>query len=311
MKTIKILLLSTLVAALALTTYSCREKEEIANDINIPGLGGTDEVKNELDKWLFDTYTKTYNIEVVYRWDASQMQGSITSQLVPIKAELVQPMMDIISKVWFEPYLKAAGATFLKEMAPKKIVLVGSPEYQSGAIKLGQAEGGRKILLLNANNFDPSNDAGLRQYLHTIEHEFAHILHQTKLFDKSFETISGRYYDPAGWKAVTNNDAYKLGFLRNYAMSGKDEDFAEMLSMIMVYGRGWYENTIIPIATASTVEPNAANHLRAKEEIVVDYMDKVWGIRFYDDDITGEKGLVTYVQEAITAVVAEHQGPKK
>lgn len=311
MKTIKILLLSTLVAALALTTYSCRETEEIADDINIPGLGGTDEVKNELDKWLFNSYTKTYNIEVVYRWDASQMQTSITSQLVPIKAELVQPMMDIISRVWFEPYLKAAGEAFLKEMTPKKIVLVGSPEYQSGAIKLGQAEGGRKILLLNANNFDPSDDAGLRQYLHTIEHEFAHILHQTKLFDKNFETISGKYYDPAGWKNYTNlNEVYQLGFLRNYAMSGKDEDFAEMLSMIMVYGRDWYEDTVISIAEKSTIEPNAAANLRAKEEIVVDYMDKVWGIRFYDDAITGEKGLVTHVQEAIAEVVKEHQSAK-
>ena len=74
-------------------------------------------------------------------------------------------------------------------MSPKKVVLVGSPEYQNGSIKLGQAEGARKILLLNANNFDPTDEAGLKQALHTIMHEFAHILHQTAMFDKTYQDI--------------------------------------------------------------------------------------------------------------------------
>ena len=41
------------------------------------------------------------------------------------------------------------GEVFLKKMTPKQVVLGGSGEYQFGAIKLGQAEGGLKILLLN------------------------------------------------------------------------------------------------------------------------------------------------------------------
>ena len=73
-------------------------------------------------------------------------------------------------------------------------MLVGSPEYQNGSYKLGQAEGGRKILLLNVNNFDASDENELKESLHTIVHEFTHILHQTKLFDKKYQEIStGRY----------------------------------------------------------------------------------------------------------------------
>lgn len=66
--------------------------------------------------------------------------------------------MTAIRDVWFEPYERAVGDVFLKKMTPKQVVLGGSGEYQFGAIKLGQAEGGLKILLLNVNNFDRSTD---------------------------------------------------------------------------------------------------------------------------------------------------------
>ena len=134
----------------------CREEEKIADDLYIPGLGGEKYAENELDKWLYQNYTLPYNIDVVYRWDAAQAYSSLSEvQLVPVEFDAVQPMMAALRDVWFEPYIQATGNSqdFLKEVAPKKIVLVGSPEYQNGSYKLGQAEGGRKILLLNVNNF--------------------------------------------------------------------------------------------------------------------------------------------------------------
>lgn len=77
-------------------------------------------------------------------------------------------------------------------------MLVGSREYQNGSYKLGQAEGGRKILLLNVNNFDASDENELKESLHTIVHEFTHILHQTKLFDKKYQEISTAGTTPTG-----------------------------------------------------------------------------------------------------------------
>lgn len=298
----KIFLLGLTMLAGALLT-SCREEEKISPNINIPGLGGTDEVENELDEWLYDNFTEPYNINVVYRWDAAQMYSTLTARLVPVEYDAVKPMMAVIRDVWFEPYLKAAGDTFLKKMAPKTIVLVGSPEYQSGSIKLGQAEGGRKILLLNANNFDPTapeEDPGsLREVLHTIEHEFAHILHQTIMFDKEFQGLSAKYYTSSGWEEYSDKDAYERGFCRNYGMSGKDEDFVEIMSMIMVFGNDWFENTVLPAAQESTIEPNAYANLVKKRDMVEEYLATSWNIRFFDDPVSGEKGLVTYVQEAV------------
>lgn len=282
---------------------SCREKEVIADDIVIPGLGGTDEATNELDQWLFDNFTKPYNIEVTYRWNAAQMYSSVTSsRLVPVEYEKVMPVMAAIRDVWFEPYVKAAGDAFMKELAPKKVVLVGSPEYQSGAIKLGQAEGGNKILLLNINYFDASDEAQLRQQLHTIMHEFGHILHQNKMYDKTFQDISAGYYEPDGWKEYTDTEAYQLGFTRNYGMNCVDDDFVEVLSMVLVYGYDWFQNTVLA-AAAESDELDAVSVLNQKLEMVESYLANSWGIMLFDDAL-GNKGLETFVQEAVAAVVA-------
>lgn len=283
----------------------CREEEKIADDLYIPGLGGEEYAENELDKWLYQNYTLPYNIDVVYRWDAAQTYSSLSEELVPVEFDAVQPMMAALRDVWFEPYIQATGNSqdFLKEVAPKKIVLVGSPEYQNGSYKLGQAEGGRKILLLNVNNFDASDENELKESLHTIVHEFTHILHQTKLFDKKYQEIStGRYN--SNWTLLKDPEARRLGFITSYAMLNKDEDFAEMVSGILVFGYDWFKDTVLAEAEKSTENPNAKADLEAKLAIVESYFKETWNIEFFDNETSGEKGLETYFREAIEKVVS-------
>lgn len=284
----------------------CREEEKIADDLYIPGLGGEEYAENELDKWLYQNYTLPYNIDVVYRWDAAQAYSSLSEvQLVPVEFDAVQPMMAALRDVWFEPYIQATGNSqdFLKEVAPKKIVLVGSPEYQNGFYKLGQAEEGRKILLLNVNNFDASDENELKESLHTIVHEFTHILHQTKLFDKKYQEIStGRYN--SNWTLLKDPEARRLGFITSYAMLNKDEDFAEMVSGILVFGYDWFKDTVLAEAEKSTENPNAKADLEAKLAIVESYFKETWNIEFFDNETSGEKGLETYFREAIEKVVS-------
>lgn len=284
----------------------CREEEKIADDLYIPRLGGEKYAENELDKWLYQNYTLPYNIDVVYRWDAAQAYSSLSEvQLVPVEFDAVQPMMAALRDVWFEPYIQATGNSqdFLKEVAPKKIVLVGSPEYQNGSYKLGQAEGGRKILLQNVNNFDASDENELKESLHTIVHEFTHILHQTKLFDKKYQEIStGRYN--SNWTLLNDSEARRLGFITSYAMLNKDEDFAEMVSGILVFGYDWFKDTVLAKAEKSTENPNAKADLEAKLAIVESYFKETWNIEFFDNETSGEKGLETYFREAIEKVVS-------
>lgn len=297
-----------LLLALAFGTVSCREKELIADDIDIPGLGGTEEVQNDLDKWLKKNFTDTYNIEVIYRFDAAQMYTTLASKLTPVQLGQVQQMMAAIRDVWFEPYIKAAGDTFIKQMAPKKVVLVGSPEFSSGAIKLGQAEGGNKILLLNVNDFNASDADKLKTALHTILHEFGHILHQSKMFDKTYQDISVGLYDPSGWKEFDRGQelyyqpqSWALGFICNYAMNCKDDDFVDMLSMILVYGKKWFDDTVCVAAKKSTEVDDAYGDFQQKLSIIEDYLKNSWNIQLFDGD--GRLGLESYVQQAVDRVV--------
>lgn len=300
---IKNLIYCLCIFSLFLVTISCRKKEVIADNIEIPGLGGTQEVPNELDEWLYNNYTKEYNVEVVYRWDIAQMQSSIISKLAPVRYDAVEPMMATLAKVWFKPFNETADAEFLKQMVPKKIVLVGSPEYSNGAIKLGQAEGGRKILLLNANKFDARDEYELKKALETIIHEFLHILHQTKLYDASFSSFSAGQYDPSGWQEINNTIAIQRGFASAYSMSGKDEDFVEILSLVLVRGVKWFKDEVLTLARQSKEYPQAEQVLLSKLKFVENYLMSAWSIAMFDDPITGKKGLETVMQEEVDKIL--------
>ena len=288
-----------------ISLISCHRTDIIVDDFDIPGLGGTEEVENELDKWLYENFTKPYNIEVVYRWDAAQMYGNLDSKLVPIDYNQVKPMMAAVRDVWFKPFNNVLGSQdFIKNIAPKKIVLVGSPEYVNGAIKLGQAEGGRKILLLNANAFDAKDEIELKTTMETIIHEFAHILHQTIMYDKSYQNVSVGFYDATGWHITQPNGilyAYERGFITKYAMSAHEEDFVEMFALIMIRGLEWYNNEVIANAKRSKIT-DAVGALEKKLVILEDYMKTAWNIQMFDNPLTGKKGLESYMQEAMKNV---------
>lgn len=314
-----------LLLLLGIGTISCQQEDALHVDDAIFGLGGNDR-QTELDEWLHDNYVTPYNINVKYRW--STYEVSTTAQLVPVHRNLVKPMMQMIHDVWFAPYEKTAGVTFVKQTTPKNIVLVGSPEYdEQGNLTLGQAEGANKITLFDCNNFNPSNEEWLKRLLHTIEHEFAHILHQTRSYDSSFKSVCAGSYNPTGWYNVSELNALLDGFLSSYSMSGADEDFVEIVSLIMVYGPEWLDyrylvlQTLVdlPAGDNETAEEAAMRRdlsaraakglerLQNKVQIVSSYMKTVWGIQFFDVE-GGDKGLVGEVQEAIAQVLAQNAG---
>jgi substrate import-associated zinc metallohydrolase lipoprotein len=66
-----------------------------------------------------------------------------------------------------------------------------------------------------------------------------------------------------------------MGFITAYAMSAPDEDFVEMISMMLVDGKAGYEYRLSRIASA-----DARNKIRQKEAIVINYFKDVWNISF-------------------------------
>lgn len=274
-------ILKTILIGLIIT--SCKPTEEDLTP-KVEGLGGVVLTKNTTDNWLTDNFTKPYNIEVKYRWDPFELP--LDKTLVPPLVDKVRPTMEAVKAIWLEPYIKEAGADFIKKFCPKQYILVGSANWNNnGTIILGTAEGGRKVVLYQINDFDKKNIAGVKQMLHTIHHEFGHILNQNILYSEAFKQITPGDYT-SNWYNITEEEALNLGFVTSYAMSSADEDFVEMIATMLVEGKTAFD------ARVATANVSAQAAIRKKEQIVVDYMNKAYGINF--------RSLQTTTQAAIT-----------
>ncbi|QHS58929.1 zinc-binding metallopeptidase [Chitinophaga agri] len=257
-------------------------KDDKINSVNIPGLGGETWTKGPLDLWLDSVFTKPYNIEVKYRFERYEL--TLDKTLVPVMESKVRPVMSTIQKTWIEPYMAEAGETFFKTYCQKQFVLVGSPQFNSNnTITLGTAEGGRKVVLFWLNDFLITDKPFVKEMLHTIHHEFAHILHQTIMYPVEYKRISTGY--TGSWNDYTLTEALAKGFITQYARSAPDEDFVEMIATMLVEGKDGFD------AIVESAPDDAQPKLRQKEEIVVRYFMENYNIDFYR--------LQTRVQEAI------------
>lgn len=274
---------------------SCKKEDFDINEANnINGLGGDTWVKGPIDNWIHDTLTVPYNISVKYKWDQWEDLSDITKILVPPKEEIIIPILSATRKAWISPYIAEAGELFFKQLSPKFMYMIGSPAFESnGAIKLGQAEGGRKVILLATNYVKTKTMPGytladtfwLKQMFHTIHHEFAHILHQTILYPDEFKDLNPSLYT-AEWINYSDQDALRDGFITAYSMNVVDDDFVEMVSIMLLDGRAGFEAKLASIPNGTSprgiTRDQAIARLRAKESIVVNYFKQTWNIDFYN-----------------------------
>ena len=271
---------------------SCKKEEALGNVDNIPGLGGDTWTFTSIDNWIRDSLTVPYNITAKYKWN--QFELPLNRTLVPPKEEKVVAVLSSIKKAWIIPYIQEAGILFFKNNSPKFFDLVGSPSFNNdGSITLGTAEGGRKVVLYNLNNFRikgmpgyVANDtATVIEMFHVIQHEYAHILDQTIKIPLEFNQISASGYT-SDWTNVSPDQALNEGFLTSYANSSATEDWAEMVSLMMVKGRAWFDNEVNGInfsgtTTNGTTAAVARARLRQKEAIVITYFKQAWNIDYY------------------------------
>jgi substrate import-associated zinc metallohydrolase lipoprotein len=276
---------------LMISVIACT-KEEKLDTSNLLGLGGDTWTKGTIDKWLYDTMTKPYNIDVKYRWDPWEV--ALDATLVPPEESKVIPAMSIVKQIWIDPYNAETGSeNFIKKYAPKTFVLVGSPQYEFNGEILATAEGGNKIVMFVINRFDKNNIEELRRMLHTIQHEFAHILHQNILYPQEFKTITPGY--TSTWFNISEADAQSQGFVTSYSMDNPDDDFVETVATMLIEGRARFNELV----AAQNATAQAA--LRRKEQIVVDYYKKAWNIDFYS--------LQTRTQQALARIAAPQPPP--
>jgi len=268
MKKLNILLL---IAILAGGFISCSEDDlgESIFDTNPPE-------RNQFDTWLLTNFVNPYNIDVKYRME--DIETDLRYTLLPASYKQAQDMAKIIKYGWIEAYDEVAGTNFTRLIAPKLLHFVGSKAWNNlGSYTAGTAEGGMKITIYDINSLktDPIVPSAINDdYFHTMHHEFAHILHQTKNYSTEFNKISDGNYTATNWYQdyETDEDARKDGFVTPYASSYTQEDFVEVFSVYITYTPERWETLMQQAGTTG------GPIIEQKLAIVTSYLDKEWGI---------------------------------
>jgi len=216
---------------------SCSNENEKLTGSNIDS---TTPSLNSTDDWIRENYTTPYNIEVTYRWDEGRVD--LNKFLFPPTLEKVIPIMKAVKAIWIDTYTAVGGEDFVKKIAPRELVLIGGFNLnEDGTRTLGFAEGGKNIVLFEANLIDLKDKASITQFVRTLQHEYTHILNQQFRFDEAaFKQIT-----PGGYTAQWFNErldvSNKQGFITNYSRLNHTEDFAEMTATLLSNSAAAYQ----------------------------------------------------------------------
>lgn len=252
---------------------SCRNDDPSSQSI----FDTTPPVRNAFDSWLLNNYTYPYNIDFKYRME--DIESSYEHNLIPADVEKSKKLAKLIKYAWLDAYIEALektdedGLMFLRRYVPKTMHLIGSPGYnQEGTQVLGTAEGGMKITLYAVNKLTVDPNWLNSMYFHTMHHEFAHILHQTKNYSTDYRKITEGKYVGDNWYQIADTSALQTGFISPYSMSNSDEDFVEIFSRYLTYSPSEWNNRL---ALAKT---GGAALIQRKFEIVKTYLNDSWNI---------------------------------
>ena len=272
-------------AVLALSLAACNNKENLSSE---SVLKPRTTAKTALDTYIYNNFQQPYNIIVTYNYiDADFEMGKY---FYPPTEAKVQPMLEIVKKVWIDAYTEVAGANFIKEVAPRQISLIGGYNVNpSGTITLGFADSGMKITLFNVDQLDVTQHEATRQYFHTIQHEYCHIINQRKPYSEEYGKITPSDYT-ANWYNVRLADANKKGFITPYSMLNDIEDFAEMTSGMLSMSKTAWD------AKINAIPEEGRKLIRKKEEFVVSYFKSEWNIDLYRLQEVVENQMLSVLQ---------------
>ena len=202
--------------------------------LNIP-VNQLETSEDELDVFINKNFIEKYEIVVSYRYDDQLLDGGTRG--VPVKTEVIRPMLNVILKGWIEPFTATPeGKEFFGRSSPSLIVLYGGLFWRAPGIAiLGFAESGVQISLTSINNVNFESVGSLGNVINTLYHEFAHNIHQQYNLPPGYEEITPSGYTSSGsWRAVTSHEALSGGFVSRYATSSPNEDYAEVFAGLVV-----------------------------------------------------------------------------
>ena len=146
-----------------------------------------------------------------------------------------------------------------------------------------------KITLFNVDQLDVTQHEATRQYFHTIQHEYCHIINQRKPYSEEYGKITPSDYT-ANWYNVGLADANKKGFITPYSMLNDIEDFAEMTSGMLSMSKTAWD------AKINAIPEEGRKLIRKKEEFVVAYFKSEWNIDLYRLQEVVENQMLSVLQ---------------
>ena len=278
--------------------------------------------ETELDRWIRDSITLPYGIEVVYRQE--NHGGAATDYLYPPRAEQVKPVLRAFRTLCLESFAFAEQdrSNFLLGRAPLRLVLYGGAYADAhGMVRLSLPQAPTTMMLTHCNAFSPDDPNKVYLLARMGFHQLTRRLLAQLPYDRvTFSAISGDRYTGstaslvAPWQAGRTIDqqfgidswANKRGFLTIHGMVSSEEDMAEMISATICATPLQVQQALTEAATPDTdADPEvqaryteeakvAAQQLRRKQAFVTDYLQKVWHVDFHRWQITTARKLRSY-----------------
>lgn len=277
---------------------SCEKTEEI-NYVPETVAQSTDAI----DQYLQENFQDKYGCAIRWKWVDKYVD--INYVVAPTIRQYVIPTGDMIRKFWIEPFIlesKASG-DFIRKHFPPEIVFVGSElRNADGTRTLGYADAGVRITLTELNNFDLTKKEWVIQQLHTIHHEFSHIIHQTYKMPNGFNEITQNNYTGQAWDdiyvhaetelnkngvqdptrqqvdSVSQNMAIQKGMLTPYGTSSEFEDFAEIVSLYLLTNAAEFDQTYILPDPKRPFLDNGKSLITKKVNMVKEYYETNFSI---------------------------------
>lgn len=223
------------------------EKEAPLSDRSVVEAGVVEHEKTELDKWILDTFTLPYGIEVEYRWDKNVVQNG--SYIYPPAVANVKSVLKAIKALWIDLYTSPdlGGEKFLLGKNPLKIYMYGGRNVDGNGMELldNPEATTNEMFLYNINEFDPKDEDKVFVLMRSVHHQFARHLMELFPYDRNrFLSISRNKYiestTPIAWvfKGETHGRrvfvlaryANRKGFFTYHSLLSPEKDFAEIIS---------------------------------------------------------------------------------
>ncbi|MFA8434641.1 MAG: substrate import-associated zinc metallohydrolase lipoprotein [Marinifilaceae bacterium] len=253
---------------------------------------------DRIDAFMKEHFLDKFNCAIRWKWDDKFV--SIDYYVSPPMRDVVIPTAEMIENFWIEPFVEcsAGGKAFIETNFPPEIVFVGSEILnENGTETLGFAEAGVRITLTELDQYNLKNKKWLQTQLHTIHHEFTHIVHQTYQLPVGFEKISGSSYTGNSWTTLVqyqkdengnvlrdedhepifdHSQAIMRGVTTAYGTTNEYEDFAELVSNYIVTDKQEFEELYAPKAQAEI----EAEVLKVYNDILAVKTEEVFTIQY-------------------------------